>query len=75
MGKINNIESQEIYMNLSLDVLMKIGNTKDIYKRYIDLGNMYYKMNNIEESVEYFNLAARLSKKIKKINYIDFDFL
>ncbi|BDR66131.1 tetratricopeptide repeat protein [Clostridium tetani] len=59
-----NTQEQETYMNLSLDVLMKFGKKKDLYERYIDIGNMYYNMNNIEESIEYFNLAVKLGKKI-----------
>lgn len=59
-----NEQEQEIYMNLSLDLLMRCGKKEDLYKRYIDLGNMYYNMNNVEESIEYFNLAVKLGEKI-----------
>ena len=57
-------QEQEIYMNLSLDVLIRCGKKKDLYKRYIDLGNMYYNMNSVEESIKYFNLAVKLGEKI-----------
>lgn len=64
MERKQDIEQQEVYMNLSLDVLMKVGRKKELYYRYIDVGNMYYNMNNIEESIKYFNLAVKLSKRI-----------
>lgn len=64
MERKQDIQQQETYMNLSLDVLMKVGRKKELYYRYIDVGNMYYNMNNIEESIKYFNLAVKLSKRI-----------
>lgn len=64
LGKKNELQSEEMYMNLSLDALMKFGNKKLIYERYLEMGNMYYKMNNISESIKYFNLAINLAKRI-----------
>jgi tetratricopeptide (TPR) repeat protein len=54
----------EMYMNLSLDTLLKCGNTSDIYKRYLLVGDMYYRMNNVTESLKYFNFAIQLEKKM-----------
>ena len=54
----------EMYMNLSLDILEKCGSKSDIYNRYLQLGDMYHRRNNISESLKYFNFAIKLEKKI-----------
>ncbi|KYH34737.1 helix-turn-helix domain protein [Clostridium tepidiprofundi DSM 19306] len=54
----------EMYINLALDALLKFGTKEEIYKRYIYMGNMYYKLNNIADSLKYFDLAVRLQKKM-----------
>lgn len=64
LGKKNEFQSEEMYMNLSLDALIKFGSKKLIYERYLEMGNMYYKMNNTGESIKYFNLAINLAKRI-----------
>lgn len=60
----NNSISAEMYMNLSLDALLKFGNKQDIHKRFIEMGYMYYKLSQVTESVKYFNLAISLEKKM-----------
>ncbi|MCD3193748.1 helix-turn-helix domain-containing protein [Clostridium botulinum C] len=60
----NNLISAEMYMNLSLDALVKFGNKKDIYDRYMIMGEMYYKIGSIKESLKYFTLAMSLQKKL-----------
>lgn len=62
-GQDKCIES-EMYMNLSLDALMKFGGKKEIYERYLDMGNMYFKLGEIRDSLKYFNLAINIEKKI-----------
>jgi len=64
MEKQNNLISSEMYMNLSLDALVKFGNKQEIYKRYMDMGHMYHKLGYISESLKYFTLALSLEKKI-----------
>ncbi len=59
-----NLESAEMYMNLSLDSLLKFGNKKQIYDRYMKMGDMYHKMDQTGESIKYFNLAIKLSKRL-----------
>jgi len=54
----------EMYINLALDALLKFGTKEEIYKRYVYMGNMYYKLNNIADSLKYFDLAVRLHKKM-----------
>ncbi|MFD3156018.1 helix-turn-helix domain-containing protein [Haloimpatiens sp. FM7330] len=54
----------EMYMNLSLDSLMKFGNSYQIYNRYLEIGNMYHNMQNTSESLKYFNLAIKMEKSI-----------
>ena len=60
----NNLISAEMYMNLSLDALVKFGNKKEIYDRYMIMGEMYYKIGSIKESLKYFTLAMSLQKKL-----------
>lgn len=55
---------KEMYMNLSLDLLLKIGNKKQIYKRYMEMGEMYFCMKNTNEALKYFGLAINLAKTI-----------
>ncbi|MDQ0148587.1 helix-turn-helix domain-containing protein [Eubacterium multiforme] len=54
----------ELYMNLSLDSLVKFGTKKDLYNRYIDMANMYHKTKEINDSIKYFTLAMKMQKKI-----------
>lgn len=64
LTKQGSIHEAEIYMNLSLDALLKFGTKPDLYKRYLDLGEMYYKLNNVADSIKYFNLSIQLKKEI-----------
>jgi tetratricopeptide (TPR) repeat protein len=64
ISKNDDIIMSEMYMNLSLDVLLKCGSKKQIYKRYMEMGNIYFKMNNTQEALKYFALALKLTKKI-----------
>ncbi|WP_373899108.1 transcriptional regulator [Haloimpatiens sp. FM7315] len=54
----------EIYMNLCLDALVKFGNSEELHERYLEMGSMYYEMNNLKDSLKYFNLAIKLEKKL-----------
>ncbi|MEG1481415.1 helix-turn-helix transcriptional regulator [Clostridium sp.] len=54
----------ELYMNLSLDSLVKFGTRKDLYSRYIDMANMYHKIKDTNDSIKYFTLAMKMQKKI-----------
>ncbi|MBU5455310.1 helix-turn-helix domain-containing protein [Caproiciproducens sp. MSJ-32] len=54
----------EIYMNLSLDSLLKFANNEQKYERYLDMAEMYYKLGETRESLKYFGLAI----KIKEFN-------
>lgn len=60
----NNGNSPEMYMNLSLDSLVKFGTKQDIYTRYLEMGYMYYNFKSTAESIKYFSLALSLEKKI-----------
>jgi tetratricopeptide (TPR) repeat protein len=64
LQKENNMLSYEMYMNLSLDSLLKFGVKQDIYKRYMEMGYMYYNLSQINEAVKYFNLAISMEKKM-----------
>lgn len=56
--------SAEMYMNLSLDSLLKFGEKQDIYSRYLEMGSMYHKLGNVADSIKYFNFAIQLEKKM-----------
>lgn len=64
LQKQNNSISAEMYMNLSLDSLLKFASKQDIYKRYMEMGYMYYKLSQVTESIKYFNLALSIEKKM-----------
>ena len=64
LQKQNNLLSAEMYMNLSLDALLRVGIKQDIYKRYIEMGYMYYNLSQVNEAVKYFNLAIFMEKKM-----------
>ncbi|SHI61464.1 Helix-turn-helix domain-containing protein [Clostridium cavendishii DSM 21758] len=52
----------EMYMNLSTDALMKFGNKKEKYDRYLEMANMYHVIGDLRDSLRYFTLAMRLEK-------------
>lgn len=56
--------SAEMYMNLSLDSLLKFGGKQEIYTRYLEMGSMYHKLASVAESLKYFSLAVQLEKKM-----------
>ncbi|MGH4123119.1 MAG: helix-turn-helix domain-containing protein [Clostridium sp.] len=56
--------SAEMYMNLSLDSLLKFGGKQEIYGRYLEMGSMYHKLGSVAESIKYFSLALQLEKKM-----------
>lgn len=64
LEKEGSLYSAEMYMNLSLDALLKFANNSQIYKRYMEMGNMYHRMGNVPESIKYFNFAIQLEKKM-----------
>jgi transcriptional regulator with XRE-family HTH domain len=64
LQKKNNFLSSEMYMNLSLDALLRFGTKQDVYKRYIEMGYMYYKLSQVNEAVKYFNLSISMEKKM-----------
>lgn len=64
LEKSGDMTRAEMYMNLSLDALMKIGTKTDIYKRYLEMGNMYHAMHETADSIKYFNLALNLEKRM-----------
>lgn len=51
----------EMYMNLSLDSLSKMGKSEEKkHSRYLDMAYMYYKLEEKREALKYFNLAINL---------------
>ncbi len=56
--------SAEMYMNLSLDSLLKFGAKQEIYTRYLQMGSMYHKLGNVADSIKYLSLAIQLEKKM-----------
>lgn len=64
LEKEGSLTSAEMYMNLALDALLKFATNSEIYKRYMEMGDMYYRMENVTESIKYFNFAIQLEKKM-----------
>lgn len=64
LDKQGSSSSAEMYMNLSLDSLLKFGCKKDIYARYLEMGSMYHKLCDVADSIKYFSLALQLEKKM-----------
>ncbi|NMM65046.1 helix-turn-helix transcriptional regulator [Clostridium sp. P21] len=64
LEKGGDLTSAEMYMNLSLDALLKFASNNEIYRRYMEMGDMYYRMHNVRESIKYFNFAINLEKKM-----------
>lgn len=56
--------ASEVYINLSFDALKKFGTRLDLYNRYIEMANIYFKLGDVQDSLKYFNLAISMSKKL-----------
>ena len=64
LQRMDKYVEAEKYMNLSLDLLLKIGTRDERKIRYTDMGNLYYKLGSIADSLKYFNLALAVDKKL-----------
>ncbi|WP_123052858.1 transcriptional regulator [Clostridium sp. JN-1] len=64
LEKQGKMDLAEMYMNLSLDALLKFANSSQICNRYIEMGDMYHKMGDVRESIKYFNLGIQMEKRI-----------
>ena len=51
-------------LNLSLDSLLKYGSKEERRKRYMEMGNMYYNLDEFKESIKYFSLAMEKENSI-----------
>ena len=49
-------------MNISTDYFLKYANTEDTYKRYMEMGELYYNISEPREAIKYFTLAMNLIK-------------
>ncbi len=63
LEKQNKFILAETYINLSLDALVKYGSRDEIIKRYLRIGNMYYKLGELKDSIRYFDLAIKEEKE------------
>ena len=64
LQKDGNYRGAELYMNLSLDSLLKYGSKEERRKRYMEMGNMYYNLGEFKESIKYFSLAIEKDNSI-----------
>ena len=64
LQKDGNYRGAELYMNLSLDSLLKYGSKEERRKRYMEMGNMYYNLGEFKESIKYFSLAMEKDNTI-----------
>ena len=53
----------EMYMNLSLDFIFKCGTKEKLYKRYLNMAELYYNLNEPKDSLKYFTLAMKIEGK------------
>ena len=54
----------EIYYNLSLDMLLKFGNNSELQRKYMQVGEIYYKMGNTKEALRHMDFAIKIEKKV-----------
>lgn len=64
LQKMDKCVEAEKYMNLSLDSLFKFGSREERKSRYMDMGNLYYRLGATADSLKYFNLAFSVDKNI-----------
>ena len=62
--KLNDYIQAEMYMNLATDFLLRFANNEEKYKRYNEMAELYYKLNELKESIKYFTLAIQIEKKL-----------
>ena len=62
--KLNDYIQAEMYMNLSTDFLLRFANNEEKYKRYNEMAELYYNLNELKESIKYFTLAIQIEKKL-----------
>lgn len=62
LQKEGKFSEAELYMNLALDSLMKFGSKEQRHDRYLDMGNLYYKLGKVKDALQYFVLAMRLEE-------------
>ncbi|MGL5085215.1 MAG: transcriptional regulator, partial [Clostridium sp.] len=53
----------EMYMNLSLDFILKCGTKEKMHSRYLNMAELYYNLNEPKDSLKYFTLAMKLEDK------------
>ena len=64
LQKNKRYREAEMYMNLSTDSLFRFANREERYKRYLDMADLYYNLNESKECIKYFTLAMNLEKKL-----------
>lgn len=61
---LNDYIQAEMYMNLATDFLLRFANNEEKYKRYNEMAELYYNLNELKESIKYFTLAIQIEKKL-----------
>ena len=64
LQKNKRYKEAEMYMNLSTDSLFRFANREERYKRYLEMADLYYNLNESKECIKYFTLAMNLEKKL-----------
>ena len=64
LQKNKRYREAEMYMNLSTDFLFRFANKEERYKRYLEMADLYYNLNESKECIKYFTLAMNLEKKL-----------
>lgn len=64
LQKQGKIAEAEMYMNLSLDAILKFGSRAERYERYMDIAHMYHKLGETSDSLKFFSAALQLEKDL-----------
>ena len=54
LQKNKRYREAEMYMNLSTDSLFRFANREERYKRYLEMAELYYNLNESKECIKYF---------------------
>lgn len=63
LQKMGMFLQAEMYMNLSLDFILKCGTKEKMHSRYLNMAELYYNLNEPKDSLKYFTLAMKLEDK------------
>ena len=60
---LGNLQKAEIYFNISLDFIKRLNNKEGIITRYMEMGELYYKIGDFKEGSKCFDAALKTKNK------------